>query len=235
MISVCIATYNGERYIEQQLESILSQLTDDDEVIISDDSSTDATVSVIKAMDSPIIHLFNNDREHGYTSNFENALMHARGDYIFLSDQDDVWTKDKVAVCMDLLKSYDMVVSDAYVVDSDMNTLYDSYYELRNPKRTLIGNIVKFGYLGCCLAFNSIVLTKALPFPCNHKLCTHDNWLFLVAKTFYKVKITNNKLIYYRRHQGNTSEGGIKDTTSIFFKIHYRMYLIKHLLRIAHK
>ena len=91
MISVCIATYNGEKYIKEQLLSILPQLGKKDEVIISDDHSTDNTLDIVKGLNDNRIKIVMNNREKGYTSNFENALSYAIGDYIFLSDQDDIW------------------------------------------------------------------------------------------------------------------------------------------------
>mgnify|MGYP003392825684 CR=1 FL=1 len=97
MISVCIATYNGEKYIGEQIASILKQLNANDEVIISDDGSTDATLSIIKTFQDPRIRVILGPQKHSPTLNFENVLHHAQGDYIFLSDQDDVWKTNKVA------------------------------------------------------------------------------------------------------------------------------------------
>ena len=74
MISVCIATYNGEKFLREQLMSILSQLSDEDEIIISDDNSQDSTINIIEAIKSPLLHLYVNNGERGYTANFENAL-----------------------------------------------------------------------------------------------------------------------------------------------------------------
>jgi len=229
MISVCIATYNGERYIKQQLISIIAQLSEGDEIVVSDDASTDGTLSVIRSMGSPLIHIYEHVSEHGYTANFENALRHAKGDYIFLADQDDVWLPQKVKTCMQYLQDYYFVVSDAYLTDEQLNIKNSSFYAIRHPHHTFLGNVVKFGYLGCCMAFRREVLDMALPFPSNRKFCTHDNWIFLVASAFYKTYICEEKLIYYRRHKGTTSSGGIKNSTNTIFKIRYRIYLIKHI------
>lgn len=84
MISVCIATYNGERFIKEQLLSIIGQLSPDDEIIISDDGSADNTLGIVRELNSPLIKIFTNTGEHGYTPNFENALSHAKGDYLSL-------------------------------------------------------------------------------------------------------------------------------------------------------
>lgn len=230
MISVCIATYNGEKYIREQIESILAQLSVCDELIISDDNSTDGTIAIIKQIQDFRIKLFFN-KEKGYTSNFENALKHVSGDFVFLSDQDDIWAPNKVEICLEELKSYDFVVSDCKIINGENEIISDSYFKLRNPKKYFLGNLIKFSYLGCCLAFRSDVLKRALPFPANRELCTHDNWLFLVGSCFYKYKILNDKLIFYRRHDGNVSTGGLISTTSISFKIRYRIYLCVSLIK----
>ena len=86
-ISVCMATYNGEKYIAEQIRSILPQLSEDDEVIVSDDGSSDATLDIVRSFNDPRIRIVQNELEHGYTKNFENALNHANGDIIFISDQ----------------------------------------------------------------------------------------------------------------------------------------------------
>lgn len=229
MISVCIATYNGEKYIKEQLLSILPQLGKKDEVIISDDHSTDNTLDIVKGLNDNRIKIVINNREKGYTSNFENALSYAIGDYIFLSDQDDIWMSNKVDYCIAELKEYDLVVSDAILINSKGEKIDDSFFYKRNVYYTWLGNIFKFGFLGCCMAFKMNVLKKALPFPKKHLYCAHDNWIFLVAQSFYKVKISHEKLIRYRRHTDNTSAGGFSDGTTLFFKIAYRCYLLYHL------
>ena len=95
MISVCIATYNGEKYLREQLDSILPQLAESDEVIVSDDGSTDGTIDLITSLNDPRIKIVSNSGRKGYVGNFENALKHTTGDYIFLSDQDDIWYPNK--------------------------------------------------------------------------------------------------------------------------------------------
>ena len=113
-VSVCLATYNGEKYIYDQLISILKQINKNDEVIISDDCSSDSTISIIKSLNDKRIRIFHHERiACGYKGtmktcylvgkNAENALQHARGEYIFLADQDDVWHKNKVSVCFSYL------------------------------------------------------------------------------------------------------------------------------------
>jgi glycosyltransferase involved in cell wall biosynthesis len=231
MISVCIATYNGEKYIKEQLDSILCQLEEDDEVIISDDNSTDNTLGIVRSLNDERIKIYINTWEKGYSPNFENALRQATGDYIFLSDQDDIWLECKVKKCLSYLQTYDFVVSDAIVVNQDNKILYDSFFAKRNPYRTLFGNLFKFGYLGCCFACRRNVIDKSIPFPKNYKLLAHDNWIFLVAIAFFKIRILDEKLILYNRHVFNASTGGFVNKTTFGFKIKYRLYLIIYLLK----
>lgn len=127
MITVCMATYNGEKYIEEQLESVLMQLHSNDEVIISDDGSGDSTVDLIRTFNDPRIRLLVGNNFFSPTQNFENALKYAKGDYIFLCDQDDVWLPDKVESMLQYLLQYDLVVSDCKVVDAELNVISQSF------------------------------------------------------------------------------------------------------------
>lgn len=192
MISVCIATYNGALYIKEQLNSILPQLSDNDEIIISDDHSTDDTLQIIRSINDKRIKIFINQGEKGYTPNFENALQKALGEYIFLCDQDDIWMENKVSYCINELQSYDFIVSDAVIINSDGQATKDSFYKERIVYKSLIGNIYKFGYLGCCMAFKRNILEKVLPFPHNHQYCTHDNWIFSSLKAFINQRFQMN-------------------------------------------
>lgn len=133
MISVCIATYNGERFIREQISSIINQLGNEDEIIISDNGSTDSTIDIIKEIDDKRIKLIKGPKKKSPTSNFENALMHAKGEYIFLSDQDDVWKDNKISICMQYLKHYDCVISDAEMVDENLNIIENHIIKYTTP------------------------------------------------------------------------------------------------------
>lgn len=230
-VSVCIATYNGQKYIKEQLESIVSQLSIDDEIVVSDDGSTDNTLAIINELNDTRIKVVHNQSEHGYTPNFENALKHSSGDYVVLSDQDDVWMPNKLSVIRNDLEQADFVVSNAKVVDSNLNLISDSFWSLSSPYRSFWGNIFRFSYLGCCMAFRRSVLEVALPFPGRHLMATHDNWLFLVGIACFKVCFESEPLIMYRRHMCNTSNGCLSHSTnSVLFMFKYRVYLIRHIL-----
>lgn len=231
-ISVCIATYNGEKYIKEQLDSILVQLGENDEIIISDDSSTDKTLDIIQSYKDKRIKVFPNNKFHSPIFNFENALKQAKGDYIFLADQDDIWIANKIEKMMEALQQCSLVVSDCYVVDKDCKIIRDSFFEMK-PSLGIIKNLIKNKYLGCCMAFRREVLSKALPFP-KH-IAMHDIWIGLCGALFYKTTFIEDKLIMYRRHGENASSTAENSKYSLIYKVSYRVvlfvYLIKRFIR----
>ena len=228
MITVCIATYNGSRYIVQQLQSVLPQLGDGDEVVVSDDGSTDGTPDIIRHIGDRRIRLIEGPRRHSPTLNFECALRHARGEYIFLADQDDVWDKDKVAVCMAALQRADCVVSDAWVTDSQLRVTSDSLYSMMRVRRPRIYNLLWHnGYTGCCMAFRRLVLDTVLPFPKDIPM--HDIWIGNVAAWFYSIEFINDRLLWFRRHNGTTSCNGKGSRFSVWRQLLFRWNIIKRL------
>ena len=202
-ISVCIATYNGQQFIEEQLLSILSQLGENDEIIISDDGSTDNTLFIIDRLADTRIRVYNNLGRSGPIYNFENALKHAVGDYIFLSDQDDKWLPGKVEKMKQALNNIELVVSDCYIGDEDLNIIKESFFDWRSSRNGILKNIWRNSYLGCCMAFHRNLLEYALPFPKNIPM--HDIWLGLIAEIYYKTIFIPDRLMVYRRHRSNTT------------------------------
>ncbi len=235
MISVCMATYNGEKYIKEQVDSILKQLDTDDELIISDDGSSDQTCSEINKINDKRIKLIYNKGRHGFTHNFENALKHAKGDIIFLSDQDDIWMENKVKITTEKLRNCDCVISDCVTVDDDMNVLQKSRFKEFNIKNGFFRHLIKSRYLGCCMAFKKEVLDASLPFPKNDKLVEHDIWLAAVALMYFKTELLYEPMILYRRHQNNVSDGGFDKGYSLSNKVFRRLYRLEKLISIRGK
>lgn len=232
MITVCIATYNGEKYIGEQLASILPQLSSEDEVIVSDDGSTDDTLRVVRGFDDSRIRIVDGPHRNSPTLNFENALRHAKGDIIFLADQDDVWTTYKVKVCMKALEKSDCVVSDAIVTDDKLNVMNTSMYKMLNVKHGRLYNLLCHnGYSGCCMAFKRKVLERALPFP--NEIPMHDIWIGNVAAFFYSITFVKHQLVKFRRHDNVVSCNGKGSRYSIGRRIIIRLNTIKSLLRLA--
>jgi len=224
-VTVCMATYNGAKYIEEQLKSILPQLTESDEIIISDDHSKDNTIKLIEDFDDKRIKIFFNDGVRGLTYNFENAIRQATGEVIFLSDQDDIWLPNKVSTCLFHLDSFDVVVTNCSLVDNNYKVLEKSYFNLNKSRKGFFKNFYRSSYLGSCLAFNRVILKEILPFPKNLRLY-HDWWIGMVADWKFKVYFIEEPLMLYRRHENTMSTTGFKSNQSISKRILDRLQLL---------
>lgn len=235
MISVCMATYNGEKYIREQIVSILNQIGPNDELIISDDLSSDRTIEVINSLNDARIKIFMHKDNHGFTSNFENALFQAKGEYIFLADQDDIWVPGKVERCLAMLRNVDFVVTDCKTVDEKLNTISESRFKQFNIKKGFWRLMKKTRYLGCCMAFRRNILNASLPFPKNSYYCEHDLWIAAVAECFFDVELIPQQLLLYRRHGKNASNAGMTKGYPLSVKLKRRIYRLKCLYNIRNK
>lgn len=232
-ISVCIATCNGERYIGLQLQSILAQLSDLDEVVISDDSSTDGTLQIIESFGDKRIRVFAGQTFRSPVYNFEHALRNARGAIIVLSDQDDEWVPGRISIATEELKRFSLVVCDAEIINAEGEVVRPSLGEIYRSRPGLLLNLTKNRYTGCCMAFRREVLEAALPFPAN--LPWHDWWIGLVAESFFSTVFLEDKLIRYRRHSSNVSNTGGKSTFPWKARIAHRCIMALALARRAMK
>lgn len=231
MISVCIATYNGARYIAEQLASILNQLSAEDEVVVSDDGSTDGTIDIVRSFNDRRIRIVDGPRRHSPTLNFEWALRNAKGEYIFLADQDDVWLEDKVTRCVEELQKCDCVVSDARVTDSLLNTTSESLFQLMHVKRGRLSNLLwRNGYTGCCMAFKREVLSKTLPFPTDIPM--HDIWIGNVAAFCGRLHFIDDRLLLFRRHDTTASCNGKRSNYSLWQKLSFRWHTLKNIVKL---
>jgi glycosyltransferase involved in cell wall biosynthesis len=223
-----MASYNGEKYIKEQILSILPQLGENDELVISDDGSKDKTLEIIKSLNSSKIILLKNRFKKGIVGNFENALKNASGDVIFLADQDDVWLPNKIRITLPYFQDYDMVVSNCCVVDKELKVVENFFYKTGSRRMSFLRNLYRNPYLGCCVAFKRKIFKYALPFP--KKIAMHDIWLGLINELNGTVLFLDQNLILYRRHGQNASPTGEKSENSINFKIVYRLYTLLHLV-----
>lgn len=232
MISVCLASYNGEKYIRAQIQSILSQLNTDDELIISDNYSTDSTLEIIESFNDSRIKVVMCNRperklrskiqkDKNITNNFENALRACKGDYIFLSDQDDIWFDKKIDKQKPLLDKYELVMSNATIIDSLGNIVKEKLYE-KNPLRK---GLFSFRARGCLYSFRRELLDIALPIP--KTVFSHDLWLIILAEYRKSFLFFDEPLVYHRRGIGNASTDVTeKSKNKLWFKIYYRIELL---------
>jgi glycosyltransferase involved in cell wall biosynthesis len=209
-ISVCIATYNGQDYVDEQLRSILSQLGPNDEVIISDDCSKDRTIEVVCAIGDSRVQVLTHDQNLGHVRNFERALVAATGDVIFLSDQDDVWHPDKVQEVTAAFRSHprvQMVHHALTRMDEQGRTLAMHWNSLREGEFHgavfLAGQCVRCRVFGCAVALRRSLLDILLPFPPS--AYAHDHWLAIAAAAGDGLYQLDKPLVRYRQHRHNVT------------------------------
>lgn len=233
-VSVCVATYNGEKFIKEQINSILNQLAKIDEVIISDDSSSDRTVEIIKAINDPRIKIFENNEFRSPIYNFGNALSKADGDIIFLADQDDIWLEGKVLIVKEVFAAKSdvtLVCSNGRMIDENGNIIQDLIYSSKYKFcAKLIHNIIKNKFLGCTLVVRKNMLPYILPFPNNIPM--HDIWIGFMNEIYGRVYYIDKPLILYRKHGRNFSPS---KRTSVKNILLWRYNIIKQLLITALK
>ncbi|MCQ2106364.1 MAG: glycosyltransferase family 2 protein [Fibrobacter sp.] len=242
-----MATYNGARYIRQQLESILLQLpgspTDNSlaEVIVSDDGSTDETLRIIQELGDARVRILPAGSRLGPIYNFERALREAKGDVIFLSDQDDIWLPGKVHAMLEAL-GYDgstfgpvaplLAIHDANIIDGEGAQMAGSMWQTRPYKAGVFSNWLKNSFSGCCMSFRRELLASALPFPKD--LPMHDQWLGILAERRSSVVAVHRPLIGYRVHTSNatnlTASGALRKKVGFVQRLRWRLNLLKALL-----
>jgi len=229
LISICMATYNGEKYIKKQLDSILHQLRDEDELIVSDDSSTDATLEIIRSYNDCRIKILQNQKFSSPIYNFENALKYAEGDVVVLADQDDVWDDNKLQVIRENFenKSSEILLQmyNGKCIDEFENTIEEDLFAYLHVREGFMRNIIKNSFIGCNIAFTKNLLDVSLPFPKN--LPMHDMWLGCTAYLYGNVEFIDIKVFNYRVHKNNYS----MKNNSLWQKLIWRYNLIINLLK----
>lgn len=205
-VSIALATYNGEKYLIEQLGSLVHQSMLPYELVVSDDCSTDRTIDVLQnfAQSAPFpVKIHKNSFNKGYSKNFENAINHCSGDLIFICDQDDLWLPIKIETMVDFMKCRPkliLAVNNCELVD---NNLRRSGIAKIDQIHQYFGNIDKY-VPGCCTVFRKSF--KNLFLPIIHEYDYYDGWLHYIAKSLKMRGVCRNVLQYYRIHENNTSE-----------------------------
>jgi glycosyltransferase involved in cell wall biosynthesis len=224
-----MASYNGAKYIEKQIVSILFQLSIGDELIISDDSSIDNTVNIIRSFSDKRIVLLSNS-SHSPTSNFENSLKQAKGEIVVLCDQDDIWLPNRLTEIKHAFEDerISLIINRYNIIDSNGDLLKTSPPFKKNPaQHSFIRNLIHNPYIGCCMAFRREILKLALPFPLGIPM--HDSWIGLLAQFNGKCIYIDKALVNYRRHGGNVTSD--KSPYSIRQKMLFRVILVYNVFK----
>ncbi len=217
-ISIALCTYNGEKFLGEQLDSFAAQTMPPDEIIVCDDCSTDETREFLTnyANNSSLpVKLIFNERNLGYVKNFEKAIRLCTCDIIFLSDQDDVWHESKIEKFVAEFESDEeigMVFCDGELVDENLKTLGKSAWQARrfdrkkqaaftngNALRIVLNNNV---ISGCMMAFRAKYRDFLLPIPNDIPGVIHDYWIAAAMLTAAKTRLIPQKLVKYRQHGG---------------------------------
>ncbi|OUN64800.1 MULTISPECIES: glycosyltransferase [unclassified Butyricimonas] len=230
-VSIAMAVYNGERFIREQIDSILYQLRVDDELVISVDKCTDKTMEILTAIKDKDerLKIYSNPYSSGVVKNFQNAVEHCRGDIIFYSDQDDVWMTDKVETVRREFTDMRVaaVIHDAKLTDARLNVTAESTFKLRGGVRTSFwGNFVRLSFIGCCMAFRAAYKDVVIPMPTIYR--SHDWWtgcLLACGKT--RVKAIGRPLILHRNHENNATP---KHRPSLSYQLQVRWIIFKNVV-----
>lgn len=238
IIDIAMASYNGERFIEEQILSIQRQTYSLWNLYISDDGSSDQTIEIIKkiAKYDQRIKLINTERQGGVIANFNKVLMSTYANYIVLSDQDDIWPEGRLEILVTEIQKYEdanpekgiLVYTDLELIDQDGMTIAESFYKLNklNPLENLYGfNLLWISSVyGCTTIMNRNLLDLALPIPDNVQM--HDQWLALKAKQNNGLFYLDEKTIKYRQHDNNVVGG---HSTTFFSRIKNSKKIFKNI------
>lgn len=219
-IDILLPTYNGEKYIEEQISSILNQTYKNIRLIISDDCSKDNTINILKkyAEQDNRIKLYLQDSNIGVVKNVEFLLKSVKNELYMLADQDDVWLSEKIEKSVEALEKNDadLVFGDLKVVDKDLQVIYPSFakYMLLDKKINKYIDSNKLNYLyncvtGCTILSKKKFIKKILPLPTISKHLIHDHWIGLIVSLNGKMIYMREEYILYRQH-GNNEVGASK-------------------------
>ena len=215
-ISIALTTYNGEKYLSEQLAGYVIQTRPPDEIVIGDDGSNDRTIEIIKDFAASVsfpVRLEINEKNLGSTGNFARIIARCQGDFIFLSDQDDVWLPEKIEKMAAELENYPnvgLVFSDAEVVDENLVSLNKKLSDLTfSPtvrreieKSSFFDFLLLRNYVtGATMAFRTELQGKFLPFPMHIPEMIHDAWIAFVIVANADFKFIDECLIKYRQHE----------------------------------
>ena len=245
-IDILLATYNGEKYLKEQLDSILNQTYSNFRLLISDDCSTDNTKNILEEYEKKDerIKIYFQKENLGVIKNFEFLLKKVENKYYMFADQDDIWKKYKIEKSLKKIQdeNCDLVYSDLEVVDENLNTIYESYWKLKgfykkikkynNFESLYLNNFVT----GCTIISKKELIDKVLPFPNTSKYVLHDYWLALIISQYGKISYIEEPLIKYRQHKSNnigskkkSSElKSLEEVRNLFIKVkkeHFKVFI----------
>ena len=208
-IDILMATYNGEKYLGEQLDSIINQTYHNWNLLIRDDNSTDKTLEIIQnyhKKDKRIKILKDNKGNIGIVRNFEELLKSSESEFIMFSDQDDIWVENKLDMYLKMIEKIKnkgfMIHSDAILFDKNKsNILKDTFISKKAINRGLENVFFNYFVQGATILISKEIKNFILPFP--KEVYLHDRYIHLISELFFERVFINQPLIYYRQHDNN--------------------------------
>jgi glycosyltransferase involved in cell wall biosynthesis len=212
LVSVVLGTYNGEKYLKKQIDSILQQTYSNIELIVTDDCSTDGTPTILRefADRHENVRVYFNEINLGLVRNFERAVRYAQGEYIAFSDQDDIWLPEKIQRLVDNLGDNMLVYCDSAYIDTEDRLIGKKLSDYRiwiKGKNLYAIESDSLWMAGHAMMFRRELLNMALPFPCSPHI-GHDEWMTYIAMLKGTISFVPEALVLYRQH-GNNLAGGL--------------------------
>lgn len=235
-ISVCMATYNGEKYIKEQINSILELLTYEDEIIIFDDNSSDNTVKILDSLNDDRIQIYIKSNKRGEVSSFSQAISKANNEIIFLSDQDDIWKQEKIIETIEYFRDshVGLITSNFDWIDKNGDKV-DIYYDgvLEQNSKKYFNNILdifigKTNYFGCAMAFRSELKKLIVPIP--NFVESHDLWIALIGNITRSNLHLDKRLFLKRNHSSNATS--TISSRPVYKKLYSRLIFLVSILLI---
>jgi glycosyltransferase involved in cell wall biosynthesis len=216
IVDIAMATYNGEKYLKEQIDSIIAQTFTDWRLFVRDDASTDNTLNIIReyAYKDSRINLIEDDLGNlNVSRNFEQALLNCDAPYLMFADQDDVWFENKIEVSISFIKKVEkkdtpvLAFSNSILTNNSLDIKLENNYELKGEPTLANFLFTNSGYQGSAMIFNNILKEKILPFFSNSPV--HDYHVSIAALLFGEVYHICTPLMLYRRHNSSTTQKNI--------------------------
>lgn len=227
-VSFVLASFNGAMHIEAQARSILASMGPDDEIVVSDDGSTDQTLQILHAIGDERIRFAPSGPRLGYQRNFQRAIKASRGRFIFFADQDDICLNMRVPASLDALSMYDCVCGDAVVVDQELNQIASSFFALRKARFGAFRLFLRPAVIGATMACRREFVMANMPFPSD---VPHDMWLSIRAALQGRLHAEPEAFILYRRHEKALSATGTKRSRNLLRILFERTRLLLALFK----
>ncbi|MDD5157863.1 glycosyltransferase family 2 protein [Sulfurimonas sp.] len=232
-IVILLSTYNGEKYLKEQLDSLFAQTYKDFEIITRDDKSSDATLDILKSYNIRLMDINENlGAKNSFATLLRYAVENSNAEYFMFCDQDDIWENNKIQISLIKMQETSekfgdvplLVHTDLEVVDEKLHIINNSFMNFQkiDPYKNKFNNlIVQNTITGCTMMINRKLAEKCLPV--SDRAIMHDWWIGLVASQFGKISFIDTTCIKYRQHVGNTV-GADGFSFKVLFKTFYKIF-----------